>query len=166
MSFRTLAAALLFAVSLAALPFAAEAQEDQPFTAKQQDAVKKLVHDYLMENPSIIADAIEALRQKEELAAETNAKKALTDRKNEIFNNSESPVLGNPKGDVTMVEFFDYRCPYCKSMTDMVFDAVKTDGKIRLVMKELPILGPTRSPPPVPPWPPAIRRNTRNSIGP
>jgi protein-disulfide isomerase len=141
MFFRTLAA-LLFAGSLAAVPLAAQAQEDQPLTPKQQDAVKKLVHDYIMDNPTIIADAIEALREKEQLAAETDAKKALTDRKADIFEDVNSPVLGNPKGDVTIVEFFDYRCPYCKTVSDSVFDAVKTDGKIRLVMKELPVLGP------------------------
>jgi protein-disulfide isomerase len=141
MFFRTLAA-LLFAGCLAVLPYAAQAQEDQPLSAKQQEAVKKLVHDYLMENPSVISDAIEALRQKEELAAEMGAKKTLADRKDEIFNDPNSPVLGNPKGDVTIVEFFDYRCPYCKGMTDMLFDAVKADGKVRLVMKELPVLGP------------------------
>ncbi len=142
MLFRTLTAALLLAGSLVVLPSASRAQEDQPLTAKQQDAVKKMIHDYIMENPSVIADAIEALRQKEELAAEISARKAITDRKNEILNDPESPVLGNAKGDVTVVEFFDYRCPYCKTMMDMVMDTVKSDGKVRLVMKELPILGP------------------------
>jgi len=142
MFLRTLTAALLFIGSLAVLPTVSQAQEDQPLTAKQQDAVKKMIHDYIMENPSVIADAIEALRQKEELAAEISARKAVTDRKNEIINDPESPVLGNAKGDVTVVEFFDYRCPYCKNMLDMVMDTVKTDGQVRLVMKELPILGP------------------------
>ncbi len=141
MLFRNVAA-LLFAGCLAAFPLAAQAQEEQPLNPKQQEAVKKLIHDYLMENPSIIADAIEVLRQKEELAAEMDAKKTLADRKDEIYNDPESPVLGNPKGDVTVVEFFDYRCPYCKASVDMLLDTVKSDGKVRLVMKELPILGP------------------------
>jgi protein-disulfide isomerase len=135
-------AALLFAGSVALLPVVAQAQEEQPLTPKQQEAVKKLVHDYIMENPQVVAEAIEALREKEELAAESEAKKALTDRKDDIFNDANSPVLGNEAGDVTIVEFFDYRCPYCKSVVDSLFDAVKSDGKIRLVMKELPVLGP------------------------
>ncbi|MDR3439359.1 DsbA family protein [Telmatospirillum sp.] len=142
MFFRSLTAAFLIAGSLAVLPSASQAQEDQPLSAKQQDAVKKMIHDYIMENPSIIADAIEALRQKEELAADVSAKKAIVERKADIFEDPESPVLGNAKGDVTVVEFFDYRCPYCKAMTDLVLETVKTDGKVRLVMKELPILGP------------------------
>jgi len=141
MLFRTFAA-LAVAGCLAVLPLAAHAQEDQPFTSKQQDAVKKLVHDYIMENPAIIAEAIEALREKEQLSAEADAKKAIADRARDIYDDPASPVLGNPKGDVTVVEFFDYRCPYCKSMTDGLFDTVKADGKVKLVMKELPVLGP------------------------
>lgn len=142
MLFRIKAAALLLAGSLAVLPVVAHAQEDQPLNAKQQEAVKKMIHDYLVENPSVIAEAIEALREKEQIAAETDAKKAMVERKDAIFNDPNNPVLGNPKGDVTVVEFFDYRCPYCKSMSDTVFETIKADGKVRLVMKELPVLGP------------------------
>ena len=135
-----LLAVLLVAGLSAAQP--AAAQEEPALSQKQQDAVTKLVHDYLLENPSVIAEAIEALRQKEELSAEMEAKKALTDRKEEIFNDPGTPVVGNKKGDVSVVFFFDYRCTYCKSMVDALFDAVKTDGKVRMVMKEYPILGP------------------------
>jgi len=133
--------ALLMAAALIAAP-AARAQDDQPLTPKQQEAVKKLVHDYLMENPGIIADAIEALRQKEDLAAEAAAKKTLVERKDEVFNDPDSPALGNTKGDVTLVEFFDYRCPYCKAMDDQIAEVVKADGKTKLVMKEFAVLGP------------------------
>ena len=138
--FPRLLSALLIAAALAAP--AARAQDDQPLTPKQQDAVKKLVHDYIMENPGIIADAIEALRQKEDLAAEAAAKKTLAERKDDVFNDPDAPVLGNPKGDVTLVEFFDYRCPYCKAMADQIADVVKADGKTKLVMKEFAVLGP------------------------
>ena len=137
-SFSRLVPALL-AAALIAAP-AAHAQDD--LTPKQQEAVKKLVHDYIMENPGIIADAIEALRAKEDLAAEAAAKKTLADRKDEVFSDADAPVLGNPKGDVTVVEFFDYRCPYCKAMADQIADVVKADGKTKLVMKEFPVLGP------------------------
>lgn len=141
LSLRAWLPALLLAALMMA-PQASRAQDDQSFTPKQQDAVKKLVHDYLMENPAIIAEAIEALRQKEDLAADLAAKKTLADRKDEIFSDPDSPVLGNPKGDVTLVEFFDYRCPYCKAMAEQLFDAVKSDGKLKLVLKEFPVLGP------------------------
>lgn len=136
--FPRLLPALLMTAALIASP--ARAQDD--LSPKQQEAVKKLVHDYIMENPGIIADAIEALRQKEDLAAEAAAKKTLVERKDEVFNDADAPVLGNPKGDVTLVEFFDYRCPYCKAMADQIADVVKADGKTKLVMKEFAVLGP------------------------
>jgi protein-disulfide isomerase len=136
--FRLLPALLMTSILIAAP--AARAQDD--LNPKQQEAVKKLVHDYIMENPGIIADAIEALRQKEDLAAEAAAKKVLSERKDEVFNDPDAPVLGNPKGDVTLVEFFDYRCPYCKAMDEQIAELIKGDGKTKLVLKEFPVLGP------------------------
>lgn len=135
----------LAAVAVAALmgfASAAQAQEEQPLNPKQVDAVKKIVREYIMANPDIIRDAIEALREKQRLEAEEEARKALVERSKEIFEDPDSPVLGNPQGDVTMVEFFDYRCTYCKGVADALFDIAKSDGKLRLVFKELPILGP------------------------
>lgn len=136
---RFAAGALLVLLALAP---AARAEDAPPLTQQQQDAVKKMIHDYIMENPQIISDAIEALREKEQLASDLAAKQALAQRKDEIFRDPDTPVFGNPKGDVSVVEFFDYRCPYCKGMFESLNDTVKKDGNIRLVMKELPILGP------------------------
>lgn len=137
-SISTAAVALL----LAAAPLTAAAQEEQPLNPKQVEAVQKIVRDYIMANPEIVAQAIEALREKQRLAAEAEASKALVERANEIFQDPDSPVAGNPQGDVTIVEFFDYRCTYCKSVSDDLFTVVKNDGNVRLVFKEFPILGP------------------------
>ncbi|HEY1721085.1 MAG TPA: DsbA family protein [Magnetospirillaceae bacterium] len=111
-------------------------------TDKQQEAVKKVVHDYLIEHPEVMMEAIQAYREKEKLAEEEEAKKAVSQRADALNHDPNSVVLGNPDGDVTVVEFFDYHCPYCKAMADSTLDVVKSDGKVRLVMKELPILGP------------------------
>lgn len=132
----------LMAVAILAAPMAASAQEDQALTQKQAEAVRNLVRDYIMENPEIIAEAIEALREKQRLTAEAEAKKALVELREQIRNDPDSPVLGNAKGDITVVEFFDYRCTYCKAILDPLMETVKADGKVRLVMKEFPILGP------------------------
>lgn len=134
----TAALATLVALS----PMRAQAQEDQSLTPKQVEAVKKVVRDYIMANPDIIAEAIEALREKQRLAAEAEAAKALLERSNEIFQDPDAPVAGNPQGNITVVEFFDYRCTYCKSVADTLFEVVKEDGNVRLVFKEFPILGP------------------------
>lgn len=134
--------AVVAIAALMAFAPAAQAQEEQPLSPKQVEAVKKLVREQIMANPDIIRDAIEALREKQRLEAEEEARRALVDRSKDIFEDPESPVLGNTQGDVTLVEFFDYRCTYCKSISNVVFDAAKADGKVRLVFKELPILGP------------------------
>lgn len=131
---------LAVTVMLAAAP-AARAQEEPALSAKQSDAVRKLVRDYMMEHPEIIAEALEALREKQMLAAEAEAKKALSARRKDLVEDPEAPVAGNPQGDVVVVEFFDYRCPGCKATQDKLMAAAKADGKVKVVFKEFPILG-------------------------
>jgi protein-disulfide isomerase len=138
MKMRRFLLSLFAALVLAAAPV----QAQEALNAKQADQVRKIVKDYLMENPEVILDAVEALREKQRLAAEAEAKRAITERKKDIFEDPTSPVSGNPKGDVVLVEFFDYNCVYCKTMHDSVMKMVKEDGKVRLIYKELPILGP------------------------
>ncbi|MGE4280975.1 MAG: DsbA family protein [Magnetospirillum sp.] len=133
----TFAAVLLAsAATLAALP----AQAQETFDAKQTDAVRKIVRDYLMEHPEVIGEAIEALREKMRAQAESEAKKAIESRKDEIFSDANDPVVGNAKGDVVVVEFFDYNCPYCKVVMDPMLEAAKADGKVKVVFKDMPIL--------------------------
>ncbi|MBR9971593.1 DsbA family protein [Magnetospirillum sulfuroxidans] len=133
----TFAAILLAsAATLAALP----AQAQETFDAKQTDAVRKIVRDYLMEHPEVIGEAIESLREKMRAQAESDAKKAIESRKDEIFSDVNDPVAGNAKGDVVVVEFFDYNCPYCKVVLDPMMEAVKADGKVKVVFKDMPIL--------------------------
>ena len=142
MRFALLVSAVLTLLAVAFSPSFARADDAPPLTDKQQEAVKKLVHEYLVEHPEVMMEAIQAYREKERLASEENAKKALAQKADALTHDPNSVVLGNPNGDVTIVEFFDYHCPYCKAMADSSLDAVKTDGKVRMVMKELPILGP------------------------
>ncbi|HLO77073.1 MAG TPA: DsbA family protein [Magnetospirillum sp.] len=130
--------ALLLGLTLAAP--AARAQEDQTFSQQQTDAIRKIVRNYLMEHPEVIGEAVEALREKMRVQAEADAKKAIEARKDEVFNAKDDPVFGNAKGDVVLVEFFDYNCPYCKVVVEPMLDAVKNDGKSRVVFKEMPIL--------------------------
>ncbi|MGE5548034.1 MAG: DsbA family protein [Solirubrobacterales bacterium] len=135
---KTLAAAL-FATGIALTVHPAVAQESV-FTDKQADAVRKIVRDYLMEHPEVIGEAVEALREKMRAQADAEAKKAVVARKDDLFAAKDDPVAGNPKGDVTLVEFFDYNCGYCKLTMDPMSEAVKADGKVKVVYKEFPIL--------------------------
>jgi len=78
---------------------------------------------------------------KGELAREADAGEVLNDRRSEIFDDPATPVGGNPHGDVTIVEFFDYRCPYCKQVQPLLQALLDQDHKLRFIYKEMPVLG-------------------------
>ena len=109
---------------------------------EQVQAIEKIVHDYLLRNPQVILDAVEQLEQKRNDEAQAAAKTALSQHRDDVLHDPTSPVAGNPNGDVTIVEFFDYRCPYCKQMEPALEQLRKEDRKLRFVYKEFPILGP------------------------
>src|SRR5712671_3152658 len=126
---------------LAAGPLRAADTAPAP-SAVDIDVVQKIVRDYLREHPEVIIDAIKQYQAKQDLAEQAKAQQNITALKDDIFKDPTSPVAGNPDGDVTVVEFFDYRCPYCKVVAPDLAKAVAADGKVRLIYKEFPILGP------------------------
>ena len=133
-----LAATLAFAVS-----FPAFAQGDKPpLSPEQEKRVKELVKDYILANPEVILEAVQSLRRKQEEAQKKAAEDALKTRRAELQGATDLPVAGNAKGDVTIVEFMDYRCGYCKSVKPAIDEVLRADGRVRLVLKEFPILGP------------------------
>jgi protein-disulfide isomerase len=127
---------VLFALT-SALPATA-----QSFSPEQTKAIEEMVRAYILKNPEIIREAVEALQAKEQQSADERRMATAAQLKDQLLNDPAAPVLGNPAGDVTLVEFFDYRCPYCKKAAPVVEQLLKEDGKIRRVMKEFPILGP------------------------
>ena len=137
-------AAVLFsgamACGTAAAGSAAEKAADK--AATRRAAVEQVIHDYLLAHPEVIGASLVLLQQRE-VAAEAAAKKqALAANHDDLLADPSSPVLGNPSGDVTVVEFFDYRCGYCKRVAPAVTSLLAADANVRLVLKELPILGP------------------------
>ncbi len=111
-------------------------------TPAQVQAIEQIVHDYLLRNPQVILDAVEHLEQQRHDEAQAAAKTAIADRRDELLHDPDSPVAGNPNGNVTIVEFFDYRCPYCKQVEPSLAQLRKDDRQLRFVYKEFPILGP------------------------
>lgn len=108
---------------------------------KKQD-LDEAIRSYLMEHPEVIIDSLQKYQDKQRAEQERAANEALETNKDKIYHNPMTPVTGNPKGDVTVVEFFDYQCGYCKRTMQNVLDLQKEDSNIRFVWKELPILGP------------------------
>lgn len=111
------------------------------FTAEETRDIARIAHDYLLEHPEVIRDAIQALQAKEEAAKADLQMKAVTAYKDQIFADAAAPTAGNPVGDVTIVEFFDYKCPYCKQVAPALEALLQADKGLKLVFKEFPILG-------------------------
>ena len=111
-----------------------------PLTLRQSDQVKRIIKQYLQENPEIIIDSVQKLRERQKDIANGQILQNLTTYKELILNDPTSPVAGNPKGDVTVVEFFDYSCGYCKRIFPDLKKLINDDKNIRFVFKELPIL--------------------------
>jgi protein-disulfide isomerase len=128
---------LLILAPLGAAPVAA-----QSFSPAQRQELDQIIHDYLQKHPEAIMGSIKALQEKEEAEKAERQRKEIIARRSELLADPDSAVGGNPKGDVTLVEFFDYRCPYCKQIEPALDALIKEDGDLRVVYKEFPILGP------------------------
>jgi len=115
---------------------------EEGLTGKQKQEIEKLVHQYILDNPEVIIQTIDRMQAREELAKKERAKQTLAASKDLLLNNPDDPIGGNPEGDVTVVEFFDYRCGYCKRVFPSVMKTIEDDKNVRYVFKEFPILGP------------------------
>lgn len=109
-------------------------------TSPGREAIETILREYLKKHPEVIIEALNAYRQKLRQAQKEHARATVVSERKALVHDPDSPVAGNPNGDVTVVEFFDYRCPYCKRVAQPLFDAVKSDGDVRLVFKDWPIL--------------------------
>jgi protein-disulfide isomerase len=105
-------------------------------------AIEKIVRNYLIANPEVVEEAIQALQAKREVAEKKRAQLAISEHRDALRGHPMTPVSGNETGDVTVVEFFDYLCGYCKRSLASMVHLLNTDKNVRVVWKELPILGP------------------------
>ncbi len=138
---RLIPPALALALSFGAA--AAPLQADPLFSAAQKEAIGKIVRDYLLKNPEVLAEAMAELTRRREAAEQAAVRKALEESRDALLRNPADPVGGNPAGSVTVVEFFDYNCGWCKRAYPHMRAAVKADGDVRIVYKEFPILAPS-----------------------
>ena len=117
------------------------ASAEGPLSLEEKAEIEQVVRDYLLKNPEIIAQAIGELQSLEEAAALERQRAAMKAMAKDLTSSPLDPVIGNPDGDVTVVEFFDYRCGFCKRVFENALTLIKEDGNIRYVLKEFPILG-------------------------
>src|ERR1700710_2765504 len=137
-SFRFLAPALL-ALALGGAPLPASAQS---FSDTQRGDIESIVRNYLIAHPEVLEEAMAELSKRQSVAEAEKHEAGVSKNADAIFNSPRSVMLGNKDGDVTFVEFFDYNCGYCKrAMADMM-ELMKADPKLKVVLKEFPVLGP------------------------
>jgi protein-disulfide isomerase len=131
-----------FALMLALAPLAASAQEMSKIQLDLSEArIKELVYEAIRENPEIVMEAVAILQKREDDAQAAQTQSVLSNQRQMLERDPNAPVLGNPEGDVTIVEFFDYNCPYCKRAMPEVQAVLESDANVRLVYREWPILG-------------------------
>jgi protein-disulfide isomerase len=106
------------------------------------EALQQAIHDYILAHPEVLIQSLRIAKEREEARAAEQGKALLASLKNDLVDDPNAPVRGNPSGDVTLVEFFDYRCPYCRQVEPFLQALIKNDHGLRVVVKQLPILGP------------------------
>ena len=135
---RSFTAALL-ATTLLATPALAFDMNDM--SDAERSVFREEIRAYLMENPEVIIEAVNALEERKAAEQAAADDSLVTDNADAIFSDGYSWVGGNPDGDITVVEFLDYRCGYCRRASDEVEELIASDGNIRFIVKEFPILG-------------------------
>lgn len=133
----------IMAVAIAAIlsAQAASALDLNDMNAQERAAFGAAVRSYILENPELIMEAVQVLRDREAAAEAQSDFDLVAVNANDIFNDGYSYIGGNPEGDVVLVEFMDYRCGYCRKAYQEVEELLASDGNIRFIVKEFPILG-------------------------
>jgi len=132
---------ILAVVAATMLPFGAQAFDLNAMSDEERSIFRQEVRAYLLENPQVLVEAMNMLEQQQQIAEGQADELMLVQNAKALFEDGISYVGGNPDGDITMVEFLDYRCGYCRKAHTEVTELLKTDGNIRLIVKEYPILG-------------------------
>ena len=112
------------------------------FAGPQRAEIERIVREYLVAHPEVLQEAMTELEKRQSAAETEKHDAAVKEFSKPLFNSANQVVLGNPQGNVTMVEFFDYNCGYCKRAMDDMTDLLKNDPNLKVVLKEFPVLGP------------------------
>ena len=135
--------ALVLSAVVAGAAIAGDARaQPEPQPPPNKEAVREIVREYLLEHPEVIEEAIRALQTRRQADQAARTRDALVKNRVALTGHPLSPVSGNPEGDVTLVEFFDYQCGYCKRSLGSVMELLESDPELRIVWKDLPVLGP------------------------
>lgn len=134
-------AAIVSAATMVVTWRAAPGVIESPAATMDETQVVEIVRDYLTENPEILVEMTTELDKRQQAEEASMQEKAISDNSDALFRSSKAFAAGNPDGDVTVVEFFDYNCGFCRRAMPVVVKLLDNDDKVKLVFKELPIFG-------------------------
>jgi protein-disulfide isomerase len=134
--------ALAASFSLTVPAATVSAADAPPVSDAERARIEGVVHDYLMKHPEVIIDAVQAYQDNQQAAKDKAAKEELAKRSGDLLHDPATQVLGNAGSDCSIVEFFDNQCPYCQANEPEIQKLLKQDTRVKLVLKEFPILGP------------------------
>jgi protein-disulfide isomerase len=129
----------IIAIFLACPPVAPA--QAQSFSSDQRNEIERIVKEYLLSHPELLQDVMNELEKRQAVADAEKHRTAISQYSDTIFASARQVTLGNPQGDVTVVEFFDYNCGYCKRALNDMMELLKSDSKLKFVLKEFPVLG-------------------------
>ena len=136
---RLVTLALVLGIVASALVARPVVGADEPKLTQQE--IEKIVHDYLLREPEVLAEALRSLQQRQSSAAAQRAKQAIRDHQQALLSDQGSPVEGNAQGKVTIVEFFDYRCVHCRRVASTIDNLMRSNASVRVIYKNFPVLG-------------------------
>jgi protein-disulfide isomerase len=139
MTLRATLAALAFSVTL---PFSGAMAQTAAFNDGQKDAIRQIIKDYLIKNPEVIQEAMIELERRQKESEQQARLKITQDKTSPLFTAKHNVSFGNPNGDVTIIEFFDYNCGFCKRALGDLQKMVAEDKNVRVITKDFPVLGP------------------------
>ncbi len=122
-------------------PTTTDGASNAPFTALQKNDIRNTVRVYLLSNPEVIVEAIEALQAQQQHSQQQQNHGAIAAHMDQLVNTRRDPFIGNPDASVTVVEFFDYQCPYCKRMAQDLAKIAAEDPDVKIIFKEFPVFG-------------------------
>ena len=136
---RFFAIAALLGIAVSILVAGRSVAADEPKLSQQE--IEKIVREYLLREPEVLAEALRRLQERQSAAAALKAKQAIHDQQQALLSDQASPVEGNAQGKVTIVEFFDYRCVHCRRVASTIDQIMRSNASVRVVYKNFPVLG-------------------------
>ena len=138
---KSISCTILFVVTFfTSFPLLAQEKKSDDFSESEMATIKQLALEALLENPEILREASRILQAREEQQRNDNVSNLIREYSSELTNTEDTVVVGNPTGDITIVEFFDYNCPYCKTAAKDLQNLIKADENIKFIPREWPIL--------------------------